>query len=266
PCDSAIAIPCEPVDPITPYTRSTAHTAGWQWRIPLQHRIGNGHVYASQFMDESEATDILFANLDAKPTAEPRKLTFTTGMRKQMWIKNCVALGLSSGFMEPLESTSIHLIQSGISRLLNFFPDQEFRQADIDEFNRQSRFEFERIRDFIILHYHANRRTDSEFWRACREQELPESLQQRLELFKSTGRIFRDNDELFTDLGWVQVLVGQGILPQSYHPVTDGVTDQQLDKFMAELKAVISKTAEQLPTHQEFISRNCAADQRESYQ
>ncbi len=254
PCDRAIAVPCESSGDLLPYTKSIAHDAGWQWRIPLQHRIGNGHVYCSSFISDDEAQQRLITNLDGAATAEPKQLAFTTGMRKQAWVKNCVAIGLSGGFMEPLESTSIHLIQSAISRLLNLFPDQGFEQIDIDEFNRQSEFEFLRIRDFLVLHYKATQRDDSEFWRHCAAMPIPDSLAGRIELFKSHGRVFRDNDELFTDLAWVQVLVGQGILPQRYHPVADAISQVQCDKFLLDLKQLYRAEAGKLSTHQDFIA------------
>lgn len=257
PCDRAIAVPCESSKPLLPYTRASARQAGWQWRIPLQHRIGNGLVYCSAFLDDAQAEAQLMSELDGAPTAEPRLLRFTTGMRNSPWNKNVVALGLSSGFMEPLESTSIHLIQSGISRLLMLFPSRGFAQVDIDEFNRQSAFEFERIRDFLILHYKANSRADAPFWQQCAAMDIPDSLAQRIELFQSHGRIFRDNDELFTDLAWVQVFVGQGILPSAHHPVVDTISEQQLKKFMAELKEIIRRETQKLTTHEEFIKREC---------
>lgn len=254
PCDRAIAVPCENADELLPYTKSIAHDAGWQWRIPLQHRIGNGHVFCSDFITEANAEKTLLDNLDGKPTAEPKLIKFTTGMRKKVWVKNCVAVGLSAGFMEPLESTSIHLIQSAISRLLNLFPDQGFAQQDIDEFNSQSEFEFKRIRDFIVLHYKATQRMDSEFWRHCADMPIPDSLANRIELFKTQGRIFRNNDELFTDLGWLQVLVGQGILPQGHSPVADTISDQQCDKFLTDLKQIFANEAAKLSSHQAYIN------------
>ena len=259
PCDRAVAVPCESVEAITPYTKALARPAGWQWRIPLQHRIGNGHVFCSEFMSEDEATAILLANLDGEPTADPRPLRFTTGRARRMWNRNCVALGLASGFMEPLESTSIHLVQSGLSRLISLFPDRRFAQADIDEFNRQARFEFERIRDFLILHYHANRRTDSEFWRSRQEMALPDTLKQKIELFRESGRVYRVADELFTEVAWTQVMIGQGIKPAAYHPLAGLLGDDQLDGFLTDMKAVIDQAVDRLPTHREFLEKHCWA-------
>lgn len=259
PCDRAIAVPCESVAALTPYTQAIAHKAGWQWRIPLQHRIGNGHVFCSDFISDDEATAILLQNLDGKPEAEPRLLRFTTGMRKQLWNKNCVALGLASGFMEPLESTSIHLVQSGLSRLIKLFPDQSFVQENIDEYNRQSRFEFERIRDFLILHYHANQRSDSEFWIARREMAVPEALQRKMDLFRQCGRICRDADELFAEVAWLQVMLGQGIEPETQHPLADILSDRQRGEFLANLRTIIRQAVDRLPAHREFLESNCAA-------
>ena len=259
PCDRAIVVPCESVKPLTPYTRSTAHAAGWQWRIPLQHRIGNGHVFSSQYMSADEATAILMANLDGKPLAEPRMLKFITGKRRKFWDRNCVAIGLSSGFMEPLESTSIHLIQSGVSKLLKLFPDKGFDQANIDEYNRQSDYEFERIRDFLILHYHSTERTDSAFWNDCRNIDPPEHLKRKMRLFRAGGRIFREDEELFTVPSWLQVMLGQGIEPQGYHPMVDLLTDQEVARFVAGVKSVIEKSAEMMPAHADFIAKHCTA-------
>lgn len=260
PCDRAVAVPCEASVAPTPYTRSTAHAAGWQWRIPLQHRIGNGHVYSAKHMSDDEACSILLANLDGAPMAEPRLLQFTTGRRKKFWNKNCVAIGLSAGFMEPLESTSIHLIHSGIARLLNFFPDKNFHQAEIDEYNRQSLFETERIRDFIILHYKATQRNDSPFWNYCREMPVPAELEKKLNIFKDNGRIHREGDEMFNVVNWVQVLLGQRIRPASYHPLADSLSDADNLRFLAVQKGLIDHAVDLMPMHADFIQQHCRAD------
>lgn len=262
PCDRAWAVPCENAGDPTPYTRSTAHTAGWQWRIPLQHRIGNGHVFSSQYMSEDEAVNILLNNLDGKPLAEPRLLKFTTGKRKKFWNKNCVAMGLASGFMEPLESTSIHLVQSAIARLLSFFPNKYFDQEDIDEFNRQTHFEFDRIRDFLILHYYATKRDDSDFWNYCRTMSVPEDLTQKIEQFKKNGRIYRYNGEMFGDLSWFEVMLGQGIRPRSYHPIVDVMPRDELMRRMDNIKSVIERSVDIMPSHAEFIAEYCRAEKK----
>jgi tryptophan 7-halogenase len=258
PCDRALAVPCASIKPLTPYTRSTARKAGWQWRIPLQNRIGNGHVYCSSQISDDEAAAILMANLDGEALDEPRPIKFRTGMRKKFWNRNVVALGLSSGFMEPLESTSIHLIQSGIERLLKFLPSGPVADADRDAYNAQSAFEFERIRDFIILHYHANQR-DEPFWKACREMAIPESLAEKLAIFRANGRIFRVSEELFTELGWLQVMVGQGIIPAGYHPLADQLSEKDLAAFLAATRQVVDGSVAAMPSHEDFIARHCAA-------
>ncbi len=259
PCDSALAVPCASVSPLLPYTRSTAHGAGWQWRIPLQSRIGNGHVYSSRFMGQDEATSILLGGLDGPALADPRLIRFVTGKRKKFWNKNVVAIGLASGFMEPLESTSIHLIQQGIVRLTELFPDQGFNQADIDEYNRQCTTEFEQIRDFIILHYRATQRTDTEFWRYCSTMEVPESLQHKIDLFRSNGRIYPVKNELFGESSWFQVLFGQRIHPAGYHPLVDNTSETQIVKLMDNVKVVMNAAVKQMPTHEAYIAQHCKA-------
>ena len=260
PCDRALAVPCASVAPLTPYTRSTAHMAGWQWRIPLQNRIGNGHVYCSSYISDDEAASVLMGNLDGEALAEPRALKFVTGKRRRMWDKNVVAIGLSSGFMEPLESTSIHLIQKGVSRLVSLFPNRGFSQADIDEFNRQSLVEFEQIRDFIVLHYHATRRTDSEFWNYCRTMPIPDSLQRKIDLFRSNGRIYRDNNELFAEASWFEVMLGQGMHPSGYHPLVDAKSDELITNMLADVKRVMHGVVDLMPTHEAFIAEHCASN------
>ncbi|MBB5519710.1 tryptophan halogenase family protein [Amphiplicatus metriothermophilus] len=259
PCDRAVAVACRHGGAMRPYTQATAQRAGWQWRIPLQHRVGNGHVYCSAHIGDDEAAAVLLSNLEGEPLDEPRFLRFTTGMRRKMWVKNCVALGLASGFMEPLESTSIHLIQSGLGRLVSMFPDRRFNPALIAEYNRQSRFEFERIRDFLILHYHANQRTDSAFWRECAAMSVPDALAAKIELFRGAGRIYREHEELFTEVGWLQVMLGQHVRPERYHPAADGLAPQKLDGFLGDIRILIERAVEAMPRHEDFIARHCAA-------
>lgn len=259
PCDRAIAVPCSSVAPLVPITRATARAAGWQWRIPLQNRIGNGHVYSSRFMDQEEATQILMGNLDGEPLADPKHIPFTPGRRTTPWIKNCVAVGLASGFFEPIESTNIHLIQTAILRILSLFPNQGFHQVDIDEYNKQTLTEYEQIRDFIILHYKATKRDDTAFWRHCRDMEIPSTLQHKMDLFKSNGRFFRENNELFNETSWVQVMLGQGIRPDNYNPLVDLVDDAEAREFVDNVGAVIQKCVNVMPTHEEFISKHCSA-------
>lgn len=256
PCDSAIAIQTETTSEPVPYTRSIAHGAGWQWRIPLQHRVGNGLVFCSKYLDDESAKKLLMDNVDGEPLIQPRVIKFRTGRRLKQWNKNCLAVGLSSGFLEPLESTSIHLIQQNIIRFLRMFPAGGVVQSDIDEFNRQADFDVTHIRDFIILHYHATERTDTEFWRYCRSMQVPESLRHRIQLFKETGRIFRDGNELFDD-SWQQVLIGQGVIPEHHHPLVDIMSKEELRVFLQKISNRIDSTVEQLPSHQEYINRYC---------
>lgn len=259
PCDRAVAVPCEHGSAFRPYTQATARQAGWQWRIPLQHRVGNGHVYCSRYLSDDEARAVLLENLEGKALAEPRFLRFTTGMRKNTWVKNCVALGLASGFMEPLESTSIHLFQSGVSRLVSMFPDRHFDDALIAEYNRQTRFEFERIRNFLILHYYANERKDAEFWKDCAAMSVPDELTAKIDLFRTTGRIYREHEELFTEMGWLQVMLGQRITPARYHPVADTLADDKLAGFLSDIRTLIERAVAAMPRHEDFIAKHCAA-------
>jgi tryptophan 7-halogenase len=259
PCDRAVAVPCENSPQLLPYTRATAHKSGWQWRIPLQHRMGNGHVYCSSHISDDEAASVLLSNLDGKALAEPRFLRFKTGRRKKIWNKNVVSVGLSSGFLEPLESTSIHLIQTTIAKLVSFFPDQGFAQADIDEFNNQMVFEFESVRDFIILHYHVNQRDDSRFWVDCRNMAVPENLKQRIALWQSRGRLKRFNLELFAEVGWLQVLHGQNLRPLGAHALVDVLPQQDLDAFLGNIQTVIKRCVDLMPEHSAFIKQTCAA-------
>ncbi|MBA4765395.1 MAG: tryptophan 7-halogenase [Erythrobacter sp.] len=261
-CDRAVAVPTENVGPSRPYTQSIAHPAGWQWRIPLQHRTGNGHVFSTEYMSEDEATALLLKTVEGKPIAEPRSIPFKTGMRKKAWNGNVVAMGLSSGFIEPLESTSIHLIQNAIAKLISHFPDRTFRQANIDAYNRRIEYDYERIRDFIILHYHANQR-DEDFWVRCREMEVPESLREKIDLFRATGRIFREQEELFVEVGWFQVLNGQNVVPETYHPLADVLTREELEQFLSDIHTIVSSNAGRLPPHAEFIAATCAAPKLE---
>ena len=255
PCDRAQAVPCASVEPLTPYTRSTARKAGWQWRIPLQHRIGNGYVYSSKFLSDEEAAETLLDNLDGEALAVPRPVSFRPGRRLKSWDKNVIAIGLSSGFLEPLESTSIHLIQTGVHRLLAMFPSVGFNRADIEEYNRQARFEYEDVRDFIIAHYKVTRRSGDPFWDYVREMDVPDSLIERFELFRSSGRFFKHGAaELFAEESWVQVLLGQGFQMKA-DPVTEFVSDDELALFLGDLEEVIAETAKQLPDHGAFVSR-----------
>jgi tryptophan halogenase len=258
PCDRTLAVPSAPHGSILPYTQATARAAGWQWRIPLQHRTGNGLVYCSAFMDEGAAAETLLANLDTAPLADPRPLRFKAGRRRRAWNRNVIAIGLSSGFLEPLESTSIHLIQSAISRLLQLLPGRSISEADRREYNRQTDFEMERIRDFLILHYALNQRSEP-FWRACRDMALPDTLRAKMELFAANGRIVREHEELFTEVGWLQVLIGQGLEPQGHHPLADEIEADELADYMRVLEALYVREAEAMPAHADFIARHCAA-------
>ncbi|MCR9193740.1 MAG: tryptophan 7-halogenase [Hyphomonas sp.] len=257
PCNRAVAQGCESDGPPIPYTRATAHKAGWQWRIPLQNRIGNGHVYCSDYISDDEAYAQLKSGLDGAPMGEPKFLRFTTGIRKKTWNKNVVALGLSAGFLEPLESTSIHLIQSAVARLLTYFPDKHFNQKDIDHFNYKTQLEFEQVRDFLILHYYATQRTDSPFWNYVRSMEIPETLRERIDIYMENGRLYRDNHELFSENSWFAVFEGQNFRPKRYHPVIDFMSDEALDRRMAEVRRTMHKCLDAFEDHSTYLNKLC---------
>lgn len=259
PCDSAIAMPCLAKNNVYPYTISTAQEAGWTWRIPLQHRIGNGYVFPSRFVDTQKAIDVLIQQMESEPLNEPNILRWKTGIRKKSWVKNCVAIGLSAGFIEPLESTGLHLIQAGIAKLLGMFPHQGFEQIDIDTYNQQTRLEMERIRDFIILHYVATEREDTEFWRYCKNMPIPDYLQHKIDLYKANGRIYRQDAELFNETSWLAVLHGQGIRANGYHPLVDTLPEVEIRSRLEHIKQVIDNSASVMPTQSAYIEKYCKA-------
>ena len=259
PCDRAVAMPCAKAGDFTPYTRSTARAAGWQWRIPLQHRTGNGYVYCSQFLSDEEAEATLRANLDGEALAGPNRLRFTTGRRRKFWNKNVIAIGLSSGFMEPLESTSLHLIQAGISKLLALFPDKDFNPLLADEYNHISVTEFERIRDFLVLHYKLTTRDDSELWRYCAHMDIPDTLQFKIDHFKSYGRHIARDMDLFGSPSWLAVHIGQDNIPDAVDPLFDyrGIDGRE---WLGKLRGAMQFEAGRQTTHQQFIDQHCKAD------
>jgi tryptophan 7-halogenase len=257
PCDRAFAVPSARTAPLLPYTRSSARSAGWQWRIPLQHRTGNGYVYCSDYISDDEAAATLLANLDGEALAEPRPLRFATGRRKLAWNKNVVSLGLASGFMEPLESTSIHMVQAGISKLLALFPDCGFAAHERDEYNRLTALQWEQTRDFLICHYKLNDREEP-FWKRCAAMDVPESLTRKIELFRARGRLFRYEDELFSDASWTAVMMGQGLMPSGYDPLAETLDPREIGHMVEKMASMFDASARQMPDHSEFIARNCA--------
>ena len=259
PCDRAVAVPCERAGELTPYTSSTAREAGWQWRIPLQHRTGNGYVYCSRFVSDDEAARTLLDTLDGRALAQPRLLKFTTGRRRKFWSRNCVAVGLAGGFMEPLESTSIQLIQTALARLIEMFPDSNFDPVLIDEYNRVTSHEFERIRDFLILHYCATERADSPLWNHCRTMGIPDSLQHKIQVFRSSGRVPLYSEESYQEPSWVSIFLGQHVYPKRYDPLVDSIDTERLKRGLLHRRNSIRKLAEGLPAHTDFIARHCAA-------
>jgi len=260
PVDRAVAVTTERSGPPVPYTRSTAREAGWQWKIPLQHRTGNGYVYSSKFIDTEQAEQDFRAALDGNLLKEPKHLRFVTGRRRKFWDKNCVAIGLSAGFMEPLESTSIHLIQTGISKLIALFPDKSMSPIIRDEYNRLLTDDYLHIRDFLILHYKVTRRDDTPFWDYVREMEVPETYRRKLDLLGSRGRFFKYDAELFDLASWLAVAVGQGASLQGFNPMVEGLSDNNITQSLANMRKVIDKTVTALPTHQAFIDRYCKAN------
>ena len=259
PCDRAAAVQCTHGGEFTPYTRSTAHEAGWQWRIPLQHRIGNGYVFCSKFIGEDEAAAKLLDNLDGEPITEPRVLRFTTGRRKQFWNRNCVAIGLAAGFMEPLESTSLHLIQTGITRFLALFPDRNLVPLAIEEYNRLTRLEYETVRDFLVLHYHATERDDAELWRYCASMSIPDSLRYKIDHFRAYGRIVSPGIELFQNPSWLAVFSGQFVTPERYDPLVDQRGNVDSRARLESLRRIMAEAAAVMPDHRKYLDRHCKA-------
>lgn len=259
PCDSAIAIQTASVRPPVPYTRAIAHDSGWQWRIPLQHRQGNGIVYCRRYLDQDAALERLLGSIEGEVLTKPNVISYTTGVRRKQWHRNCIAIGLSGGFMEPLESTAIHLIQRAVVRLIRMMPGGPVSQRDIAEFNDQQLADMDQIRDFLILHYKVTDRRDSPFWRHCADLPMPGSLEQKVELFRETGRVFRKNEELFVENSWVQVMMGQGITPKSYHPIATKLPADELDAFLGAQRDAVTRTVAGLPDHQSYLAQYCPA-------
>ena len=255
PCDRAMVVPCESSDDQQPLTRSTAQAAGWQWRIPLQHRTGNGYVYSSAHLSDDEAARELLSNLDGASLTDPRPLQFKAGHRKKSWIKNVVALGLASGFLEPLESTSIHMVQSGIARLMSLFPSRRFDEIEIERYNALTIQEYVDIRDFLIFHYKSVERDDSDFWKTCRSMSVPDRLAHKIEMFRRTGRVIREQNELFSETSWLAVMIGQGVVPEAYHPFADMLSDTETLERLAHIREVVANTASLMPLQREFLQQ-----------
>jgi tryptophan halogenase len=257
PCDRAVAMPCRTRTALTPYTSAIAMEAGWRWRIPLQHRTGNGYVYSSQFISDEDARQALVSAVEGEPIAEPRVLKFKAGRRRRSWVANCIGVGLSSGFLEPLESTSIYLIQAAITSLIELFPNPEIAPADRDEFNRLIDLEYDRIRDFLILHYHATQRSDTPFWDYVRTMPVPDSLKQKMDLFRSRGRVAKYREGVFLDASWIAVYVGQGIVPEGYDPRAGLPSPERLKQAMMAFREEVRACAEAMPDHRAHIENYC---------
>jgi tryptophan halogenase len=260
PCNSAVAQASEKIGDPIPYTRATAKDAGWQWRIPLQSRTGNGHVYCNDYISDDQALKTLHDGMDSTPIGTHKQLRFKTGIRKKTWNKNVISLGLAAGFLEPLESTSIHLIQTAIARLMTNFPDKHFNEADTNYYNERTLLEYEQVRDFLILHYKATERDDTPFWNYCRNMEIPKTLKDRMGIYLENARLYRHDNELFGDASWFAVMHGQNMHPQRFHPNANIMPDAELDKRMSEIHKTWAACLDTLPTHQEYIDQHCKAD------
>lgn len=256
PMDRAIAVQTQLTQSPPPYTRSIANHAGWQWRIPLQHRMGNGIVYSSEYMSDEEAETLLLSSIEGEMLSTPKKLKFKTGHREKLWNKNCVALGLAGGFIEPLESTAIHIIQQGIMQLIKYFPNYGINPLDVAEYNDYMTTDYNEIKDFIILHYCQTERDDSPFWRFCKNMDIPKSLKLRMELFKKTGRFVQRKDEIFSD-SWLQVMIGQGLIPEQYHALADELSETELQEFLQQIEQDIAAKVQKLPSHSEYLNKHC---------
>jgi tryptophan halogenase len=259
PCNSALAVPSAKVEQMTPYTRSTAKGAGWIWRIPLQHRTGNGHVYSNAFTTDEQARQDLLDGLDARALDEPRQLRFVTGRRRKSWVKNVVAVGLSSGFVEPLESTSIHLIETAVGKLIQLFPDRDFSPALADEFNRVMATRYESVRDFIVMHYKLTQRDDTEFWRYCANMPIPDTLRHQIELFRETGRVVVLDPDGFAEPSFVAMLMGLGASPKRYDPFVDNMDIREVHGHFAGLRDMIAKAVSRMPSQAQYIAGHVAA-------
>jgi len=257
PCDSAIAVQTKTVTESVPYTRSIARDSGWQWQIPLQNRTGNGFVFCSKYMTDEEAKQTLLDNIEGELLNEPRVIKYKTGTRRKHWNKNCIAVGLSSGFIEPLESTGIHLFQKSILRLMLMFPANGIIQAEVEEFNHQTKTEIDYIKDFIILHYHLTDRKDTQFWRHCSSMAIPPTLSQRMSLFKESGKMFESSGDLFGESSWIQVMLGQGLMPEQYHPIVDLMDDEALTSYLNNIKSGVKRKVNNWPNHNDFINHYC---------
>ncbi|GAA0325438.1 tryptophan 7-halogenase [Sphingomonas oligophenolica] len=259
PTNSAYAVQTNSTGPAIPYTRAIAHEAGWRWKIPLQHRIGNGLVFSSEHMADEDARALLLREIDGEPLFDPRLIRYRTGSRRKVWSKNCLALGLAGGFIEPLESTSIHLIMNAVTRLMKSFPFNGFDEALIERYNAMSRAELEGVRDFIILHYKLTERDDNAFWRRCRTMDVPDSLAIRIAMFRENAQAWQASEDLFRADSWVQVMLGQRVWPRGYHHVARMMPPGRLRQVLADLKASITSTVAAMPSHQEFLNRYCSA-------